>query len=189
VKDPTCQDSIGVLRHRCCRFNQHKDAIPSACSAKALFSVFPHRLSPDRALCLPTFSHLLIVNNLLSLSPLSLSLTLKRRLTYRPSVIYLIVNKLLSLSLSLSLSVFPHILPPNPPRRGVILCNPMPSRGTERPTDAQMPRRGQDPYGQSPRRDTSIPHRCKARFHVPLKGAASRLLEEGSTAGYLGTLR
>ena len=100
MKDPTCQDSIGVLRHRCCRFNQHKDAIPSACSAKALFSVFPHRLSPDRALCLPTFSHLLIVNNLLSLSPLSLSLTLKRRLTYRPSVIYLIVNKLLSLSLS-----------------------------------------------------------------------------------------
>jgi len=30
--------------------------------------------------------------------------TLKRRCTYRPSVIYLIVNKLLSLSLSLSLS-------------------------------------------------------------------------------------
>jgi hypothetical protein len=36
---------------------------------------------------------------------LSLSLTLKRRCTYRPSVIYSIVNKLLSLSLSLSLPV------------------------------------------------------------------------------------
>jgi len=31
--------------------------------------------------------------------------TLKRRCTYRPSVIYLIVNKLLSLSLSFSLNV------------------------------------------------------------------------------------
>ena len=31
--------------------------------------------------------------------------TLKRRCTYRPSVIYLIVNKLFSLSLSLSLSL------------------------------------------------------------------------------------
>ena len=31
--------------------------------------------------------------------------TLKRRCTYRPSVIYLIVNKLLSLSLSLSLTL------------------------------------------------------------------------------------
>jgi len=40
---------------------------------------------------LPTFSHLLTINKLFS-----------RRCTYRPSVIYLIVNKLLSLSLSLS---------------------------------------------------------------------------------------
>ena len=38
--------------------------------------------------------------------------TLKRRCTYRPSVIYLIVNKLLSLSLSLSFSPSKHILPP-----------------------------------------------------------------------------
>ena len=43
--------------------------------------VRPEAVSPDRALCLPTFSHLLIVDKLLSLS----------------SVIYLIVNKLLSL--------------------------------------------------------------------------------------------
>ena len=34
--------------------------------------------------------------------------TLKRRCTYRPSVIYLIVNKLLSLSLSLSLALSDH---------------------------------------------------------------------------------
>ena len=36
---------------------------------------------------------------------LSLGVTHKRRCTYRPSVIYLIVNKLLSLSLSLSLAL------------------------------------------------------------------------------------
>jgi len=77
------------------------------------------RCHPKEALYLPTFSHLLIVNKLRSLS-LFLSLaanagprvpsggvTLKRRCTYRPSVTYLIVNKLLSLSLSLSLSLRP----------------------------------------------------------------------------------
>ena len=44
--------------------------------------------------------------------------TLKRRCTYRPSVIYLIVNKLLSLSLSISLSLLPNISSLPPPSRG-----------------------------------------------------------------------
>ena len=49
-----------------------------------------------------------------SLKSLSGGVTHKRRCTYRPSLIYLIVDKLLSLSLSLSLSVC-HSLPPLSP--------------------------------------------------------------------------
>ena len=41
--------------------------------------------------------------------------TLKRRCTYRPSVIYLIVNKFLSLSLYLSLYLYVSLSPPPPP--------------------------------------------------------------------------
>jgi hypothetical protein len=46
-------------------------------SPSTLEPVRPGAVSPDRALCLPTFSHFVIVNKTsLSLSPLSLSLAL-----------------------------------------------------------------------------------------------------------------
>jgi hypothetical protein len=41
-------------------------------SPSMLEPVRPGAVSPDRALCLPTFSHFLIVNKTSSLSPLSL---------------------------------------------------------------------------------------------------------------------
>jgi hypothetical protein len=45
-------------------------------SPSMLEPVRPGAVSPDRALCLPTFSHLVIVNKLLSLPPASLPISL-----------------------------------------------------------------------------------------------------------------
>ena len=103
-------DDLGPLV--CCRKACHKaKRRVGVVLAVMLGPERPEVVLPDRALCLPTFNHLLIVNKLLSLS-LSLSLshththTLKSRCTHRPSITYLILSLSLSLSLSLYLSIY-----------------------------------------------------------------------------------
>ncbi len=74
------------------------------------FNILSLSLSLARSLALPSppyatpwHRHALLFVH--SISLFSLGVTLKRRCTNRPSVIYLIVNKLLSLSLSLCLAL------------------------------------------------------------------------------------
>jgi len=99
-------DDLGPLV--CCRKACHKaKRRVGVVLAVMLGPERPEVVLPDRALCLPTFNHLLIVNKLLSLS---LSLSLTHTHTHPEESLYLpTFNHLfdsLSLSLSLSLSIY-----------------------------------------------------------------------------------
>ena len=84
------------------------------CSADALAEDETCNVITSRSFDFVTNLKLLAATVTAPLSLFSGGVTHKRRCTYRPSVIYLIVNKLLSLSLSLSLRLsLPPSLPPS----------------------------------------------------------------------------
>jgi hypothetical protein len=92
-----------------------RSAISKRLARRSFSPLRPEAVLPDRALCSLSLS--------LPLSGPRVpsgGVTLKRRCTYRPSVIYLIVNKLLSLSLSLLKRESLFSLPPPPALAAVL---------------------------------------------------------------------